>query len=234
MDLVEVIKNEVFCDSIMFSKKFDKPHHEVIRVIKNLEERLSKLRAISNRPKTVTEEREYRGQKFTVYLMNREFFSLLAMRFKGTKALEWQLKFNEAFYEMEKRLILANTNATDPRFFKAREQVKLGRKEETDVIKLFVDYATAQGSTKASYYYKHITNSTYQALDLMTQKQPKIRDSMDMYELGELLLVERYAKHRLLHYMELGRHYKDIYECVKNDIVEYGNAISIKKIGALP
>jgi Rha family phage regulatory protein len=230
MELVEVKKNEVFCDSILVAKKFGKQHAEVVRLIKNLEKGLAKLRVISNHPKTVIEEREYRNQKYTSYLMNRKFFSLLVMRFKGQKALEWQVKFNDAFYEMEKRLILANTNATDPKFFHAREQVKIGRKEETDVIKDFVQYATNQGSTKSMFYYKHITNATYQALDLMCQRKPKLRESMNIYELGELLLMERFVRIKLKHYMSLQRNYRDIYECVKCDMIEYGKNITIKYV----
>ena len=48
-------------------------------------------------------EFEYRGQKFPMYLMNRDGFSLLVMGFTGEKALEWKLKYIEAFNQMEKQ-----------------------------------------------------------------------------------------------------------------------------------
>lgn len=47
---------------------------------------------------------EYRGQKFPEYLMNRDGFTLLAMGFTGKAALEWKLKYIQAFNEMEKKL----------------------------------------------------------------------------------------------------------------------------------
>jgi anti-repressor protein len=44
------------------------------------------------------------GRPRKVYLMNRDGFALLAMGFTGSKALEWKLKYIQAFNEMEQRL----------------------------------------------------------------------------------------------------------------------------------
>ena len=179
-------------------------------------------------PKVITEEREYRGNKYTAYLMNRDFFSILAMRFKGKKAFQWQAGFISAFNAMEQRILTADKNATDPTWLGQREQGKIARLEETDVIKEFVEYATNQGSTKAKFYYKHITNATYKALGLMVQSKPKLRDTMNLYEVSELLLAERVAKNAIKKYMDLGRGYKDIYNSVKDDLLSFGGALKLK------
>jgi len=212
----------------MVVRKFNQKHAEVVKRIKRLESDLADLRVVSNYPKTITEDREYRGTKYTSYLMNREFFSLLVMRFKGKKALEWQVKFNDAFYQMEQRLLLADSNASDPNFLKIRNQGKIARLRETDVIKEFVEYATAQGSTKVTFYYKHITNSCYRALGLIVQQKPKLRDTMDIMELAELQLMEYRAGLLLKKYMGLKRHYKDIYNSVKDDLIAFGAGLRIE------
>jgi len=230
MQLVEVKKDEVYCDSLIVARKFNQKHNQVIKRILKLESDLEKLRGVSNYPKTIKEDREYRGTKYTAHLMNREFFSLLVMRFKGIEALGWQIKFNQAFYEMEAHIIKEKTNAANTVWLGQRKQLVVGRKEETDIIKQFVEYATEQGSTKAHYYYKHITNATYKALGLLIQKKPKLRDTLNMYEISELLLMERCATNRIKHYMEIERNYKDIYESVKDDLIEYGSKIRIKAI----
>lgn len=228
MELVEVKKNVVFCDSHMVARKFNQKHAEVVKRIKRLESDLEELRVVSNYPKTITEDREYRGSKYTSYLMNREFFSLLVMRFKGKKALAWQVKFNDAFYQMEQRLLLADYNASDPEFLKIRDQGKIARLQETDIIKEFVDYATTQGSTKAKFYYKHLTNSCYRALGLLVQSKPKLRDTMDIMELAELQLMEHRAGLLLKEYMGLGRNYKDIYTSVKDDLLIFGAGLRLE------
>ena len=44
------------------------------------------------------------GKKYKEYLMNRDGFSLLVMGFTGKAALEWKIKYINAFNEMEAKL----------------------------------------------------------------------------------------------------------------------------------
>jgi len=104
MGLVQIKNNEVYCDSSMIAKKFGVKHAYVIRNCESLLCDIKKIKGDSGSPLIIKEDRSYRGSDFTAYLMGRELFSLLVMRFKGDKALEWQIKFNSAFYDMEKSL----------------------------------------------------------------------------------------------------------------------------------
>ena len=228
MQLVELVnKTEVVTDSVTVARKFGIKHKDVVSNILKLSSDIEKLRGDGIPPKPTEVEREYRGAKFTAYLMTREYFSLLSMRFKGQKALEWQIKFNQAFYSMEGALLKMEHNKQDEVWLENRNQGKIGRREETDAIKQFVEYAKGQGSTKAAFYYKHITDATYKALGLMNQKYPKLRDTMNFYEISELLLAERLATQALKKYMDLGRNYKDIYESVRDDLINFANAMRI-------
>ena len=47
---------------------------------------------------------ENRGKQYPMYLMNRDGFSLLVMGFTGKDALEWKVKYIQAFNEMEQKL----------------------------------------------------------------------------------------------------------------------------------
>ena len=49
-----------------------------------------------------------RGKEYPEYLMTRDGFSLLAMGFTGKEAVEWKLKFIEAFNQMEEKLKSGN------------------------------------------------------------------------------------------------------------------------------
>lgn len=104
MNLVEVKNNAVYCDSSMIAKKFGFKHNHVIKVCDSLISDIENIKGNLGYP-LIKEIREYRGVEFTAYLMDRNLFSLLCMRFKGVKALDWQIKFNQAFYEMESKLI---------------------------------------------------------------------------------------------------------------------------------
>lgn len=236
-DLVEVQHNEVLVDSHFVARKFGMQHAAFVRSIENVLSDYSDIKGDLESPliseKYYIESRHYRGTDFSVYLMNREFFSLVAMRLKTKKAREWQRKFNSAFYEMEKRLIQVETNKSDIEWTSTRLIGKSARIAETDAIKEFIEYATEQGSKSANFYYKHITNATYKALGLMVQKHPKIRDQMNIYEISELMLAERLAANNIKKYMAMKRHYKDIYESVKNDLLIFSDSIRINNTVSL-
>jgi hypothetical protein len=161
--------------------------------------------------------------------MNRECFTLLFMRFETPKARQLQRKFNAAFYEMEKALLKSSANASDSMWLEARTQSKLARREETDVIQKFVEYATAQGSQNAKHYYTHITNASYKCLELIQHKKPKLRDTLDYMQLAHLMAAEGLAARCLEQYMENGEHYKVIYELVKNDLERFAEGLKLPK-----
>jgi len=236
-DLIERSNNENWADSHLIARKFGYRHRNLTDVIDSIIDDLSKLggnklppKNSLGDPKYMTEDRSYRGNEYTAYLMNRPFFSLLAGRLRGKKVFEWQIKFNTAFYEMESALLLSSTNQDDTLWLDSRATGKIARREETDVIKDFVDYATSQGSQNAEFYYRHITNASYKAMGLIAKRHPGIRDTMGMYELAELMLIERFARAKLDEYMKLGRNYKDIYNCVRDDMIEYGKSICFKSV----
>lgn len=213
----------------MVAKKFGKRHAEVVRVIENLINDIAKLRVISNHPKTSKQISKYRGNTFTYYEMDREFFSLLAMRFKGKKAFEWQVRFNKAFYEMEKRLILLQSNQQSEMWLAQRKQAKLIRREETDVIKQFVEYATNQGSTKAQFYYKHITVAVYKCLGLIQYQRPKLRETLDLMQTNQLIMAEMVARKSLVDRMAEGEYYKTIFTLVKQDLEQFADSFLLRQ-----
>ena len=233
-DLIEVKKGELLVDSQLVARKFGMVHSELAKRIVNTLKDYPDIQSANEcsehsliSEKYTKETRHYRGTDFEVYMMNREFFSLVAMRLTSKKARQWQRKFNAAFYAMERRLLTVETNAVDVEWNSSRLIGKTARLEETEAIKDFVEYATKQGSTKARYYYKHVTDASYKALGIMSSKYPKLRDELNIYELSELMLAERLAARKLREYMKLGRNYKDIYQSVKDDLMTFANALRL-------
>jgi len=83
------------------AKRFGKEHRNVMRDIENLMSRdVLKIEHIFFE----TEAPDRYGRPQRIYLMNRDGFSLLAMGFTGKEAVEWKLKYIEAFNAMEKKL----------------------------------------------------------------------------------------------------------------------------------
>ena len=90
---------EPVASSRQIAESFGKEHKHVLTAIRQI------LVAENSATKFFHETAfEYRGQKFPEYLMNRDGFSLLVMGFTGKAALEWKLKYIQAFNAMEKQL----------------------------------------------------------------------------------------------------------------------------------
>lgn len=232
--MTTLVKNkhgEAFADSAVIARKFGMKHKKVEFVIENVLNDYPDLRVLSKYPQSAekyfTEERIYHGQSYTAYMMNRAFFSLVAMRFTTKPAREWQRKFNAAFYELEHQLLLAKSHQHDQQWLAQRSQTKLLRKAETDVIEEFVNYATVQGSGHANNYYRLITQATYRALGLIQYKQPNLRDTLNALQLSWLVTLESVAQASLRKYMKLNVHYKEIYKLVDSELRQYASPLTL-------
>lgn len=98
-DLVRINSNQVVTDSRSVAEHFEKEHKNVLRAIDDLVAQNSATKNMFYET-----SREYRGQSFRYFLMNRDGFSLLVMGFTGKAALEWKLKYIDAFNAMEKTI----------------------------------------------------------------------------------------------------------------------------------
>lgn len=106
--LVKVEQNQIVTDSRSVAENFGKEHAKVIRSIESI---------ISETPKMASQKMFYEttykvegnNKSYKMYLMNRNGFSLLVMGFTGVRAIEWKLRYIEAFNAMETQLIKKNT-----------------------------------------------------------------------------------------------------------------------------
>lgn len=101
-DLINVritFENDIpIVNSKEVSTHFNKQHSHVLRDIDSLK------KDVSNFGEMFLEVRadDSYGRQQRAYMITRDGFSLLAMGFTGTKALEWKLKYIEAFNQIEK------------------------------------------------------------------------------------------------------------------------------------
>ena len=90
---------QLVVSSLQVADDFRKEHKTVLRNIEN-------LAAQNCITKSMFYEATYdnRGKKYPMYIMNRDGFSLLVMGFTGKDALDWKLKYIDAFNKMEKKI----------------------------------------------------------------------------------------------------------------------------------
>jgi Rha family phage regulatory protein len=218
MDLVKVENERVVVSSLDIAKNFGKSHHKILRDIRNLgcsEDFASSNFGLSSY--------EVNNRKYPFYLITRDGFSFLVMGFTGSEAAKWKEKYIKAFNKMEKAL-------TSKRRTQDWDLVRLQSKEvrtiTTDTIAQFVEYAKAQGSSNANFYYTNITKMEYKALGLDYKKDNNFRDSLSTIELTFLTVAENLVISTLQSGMLNNLSYKDIFKEAKSLVTEYSNVIS--------
>lgn len=143
----------ILASSLEVAEKFGKSHNHVIRDIEDI---ISK----SDCPNLDSEmfvESTYqnsRGKTYKCYLMNRDGFSLLAMGFTGKEALQWKLKYIDAFNKMEETLKSGDYLSEEEKL-----KLQLFSKDPLEVasahnrlVELEVDKATAPLIPKAEFH----------------------------------------------------------------------------------
>lgn len=95
-ELVIMHDQQAVTTSLVLAKVFEKKHQHVLRDIDALKDvsNFGQMFFESNEPDTY-------GRNRRVYFMNRDGFTLIAMGYTGSKAMEFKLKYIEAFNKME-------------------------------------------------------------------------------------------------------------------------------------
>lgn len=100
MNLVIIQNRQAVTSSLQVAESFDKQHAHVLRDVDSLQKDVSNFGEMFFE----TETPDSYGRPRRTYLINRDGFTLLAMGFTGSKAIQFKLAFIHAFNEMERKL----------------------------------------------------------------------------------------------------------------------------------
>lgn len=101
--ILKEVNGEVTANSREVAERFDKRHSDVLEKIAKLEEEIQPTEN-SARYFLTSEYADLKGENRKEYLLTRDGFSLVVMGFTGKKALEWKLKYIDAFNKMEQAI----------------------------------------------------------------------------------------------------------------------------------
>lgn len=128
---VKNIEGQVVVSSREVADNFGKEHKNVLQIIKNL---VAENQAAKNF--FIESSYENRGKQYPEFLCTRDGFTLLAMGFTGSEALQWKLKYIDAFNTMEKSLM--NMKALSPEL-QLLINLELKQKEQDEKLSLIDD-----------------------------------------------------------------------------------------------
>lgn len=202
MNQLVIIQNrQAVTNTLQIAESFEKQHPHVLRDIDALKKDVSNFGEMFFE----TETPDSYGRLRRTYLMNRDGFTLLAMGFNGKKALNFKLKYIQAFNQMEQRLLELNQPSymiLDPekRAEKWIEEHKEKRLLETK--NLVLEQHVNEMKPKASYYDLILQNKSLLTVNKIakdygmsaTTFNRKLHELGIQYRQGETWLV--YAKYQ--------------------------------------
>lgn len=103
-DLTTINNGQVIVSSRQIAESFEKEHKHILRDVENIKS----AGGVQNWANLFIEnqyQHEQNKQWYKEYLLTRDGFSILVMGFTGQKALEWKLKYIDAFNRMERMLM---------------------------------------------------------------------------------------------------------------------------------
>lgn len=123
---------EPVASSRQIAESFGKEHKDVLRAIENIKAQNCALTSMFFE----TTYTAGTGKAYPMYLMNRDGFTLLAMGFTGKAALEWKLKYIQAFNAMEKQLSTRSTSQLQDLSPELQYLIKLERQQNQQAKQL--------------------------------------------------------------------------------------------------
>lgn len=201
--LVNLNGNEAFTDSLIISKGTHNQHESVVRLIKEQSKRLETFGKLE-----FTDLKSgKRGRPTRVYKLNEPQATLLITFLDNTEIVaDFKTELVRQFYAMRQFIFERQTKG----WIQTREQGKLTRKAETDILKTLLVYAKEQG-------YNHSDNLLYINYTKLANKICGIsgRDNATMEQLSNLTVAENIILHCIQVGIQEEKHYKEIYQDCK-------------------
>lgn len=215
--LTTIIQGQPVTNTRKIASAIDADNKEVVNVVKTLLEDYPELRGDTTAPKIpefepvfIEYQAEYRGQTFTAYQMNEAAFYLLLPRFRTPRAKTAYLEFVKSFMQMKQALLQAEANKDNLLFNQIRIEGKQARRNLTDALAEFADYAENQGSKGRKWLFSNVTKQINKAIGLQAISCPSARDAMTTEQAEQLKEVEQLMTDLLHELMEAKTPYKEI------------------------
>lgn len=206
-ELVYLKKDDAFTDSLVISKGTNVGHRKIKTVIKKHEAKLKEFGKLS----APYQAESTGGRPEEYYILNEAQATFLITLLKNTETVvNFKAELVKQFYEMRKFIAERQTQA----WIETRQQGKITRRSETDVIQELVGYAKAQGSEHADMLYM-----TYSKL-ANAMCGVKGRDNATTYQLNNLSIFENLILQMIRSGIQAEMHYKDIYKLCKDRCVQ--------------
>jgi phage regulator Rha-like protein len=163
----------------------------------------------------------------------RQYFMLVLLVKNTPESIDLKIQIEAEFFRMRNMLAtMASTRSSDE-WQNLRKDGKAVYLQKTDVIKQFVDYATAQGSKSANMYYMNLAQMENKALFLIEQKYPNVREVLNIRQLMQVATADQIVEKALGDGMARELAYKEIYTLAKDRVIKFSEILGKSLVTAM-
>lgn len=200
-ELVVLKGNNVFTDSKVIADGTGNQHKNVKELIVKYQNEMREFGTLS-----VLNVESNGGRPEQYYQLNEEQATFLITLLRNSATVvAFKKELVRQFYEMRRFILEKQTSA----WIETRQQGKLTRKSETDVIQKLIEYAKNQGSEHADMFYMTYSKLANKMAGI------KKRDEATVMQLNNLSLMENIILNCIQSGIMMEKHYKDIYQDCK-------------------
>ena len=170
--------------------------------------------------------RKKSGRPIESYLLNEDHFILLVLLAKNSpESVQLKIRVCREFKRLKKTVALLASQRNNDAWKAERADGKQIYMQKTDVIKIFVEYATEQGSKSAAMYYTNFAKMENKSLFLCHQKLKNVREVLNIRQLNQVACADQIIEKAIQDGMDKEMPYKDVYRMAKERVIEFSKII---------
>jgi phage regulator Rha-like protein len=212
--IVQVYEDVPRAGTFLIAQGFDREHKMVTRLIEKYRTDFEDFGTLKVR-KVIT-----KGRPAIEFWLNEEQALLLGTYMRNNDIVrEFKKKLIREFKALRDQVNNHRKHTQHPAYQITRDAGKIVRRQTTDVMKRFVEYATKQGSNNSDRYYSNITRMLNGLLFIVNGKFKNLRNVMSVQQLMTVSSAEQIIDKGLLDGMNKKKYYKDIYQDIKKRVM---------------
>ena len=213
MKLVTLRNEKPITTSEVVASGTTRTHKSVMKLIRKYESSMSEFGTLS------FESRKSKGRPTEFAVLNEaQVYLLLTLMRTDEVTVVFKKNLIKEFMKMKSVILGIHKQRNTIEWSETRKLGKQSRRETTDAIQEFVQYATIQGSKNAIRYYSNISKMENKALFILEQRYPNIREMLNTHQLTTLNTADIVVMDALKEGMERKMDYKEIYVLAKSRV----------------
>jgi len=215
--IIEIWEDEPRAGTSLIAKGFDRNHKKVLELIRRYEKDFLHFGPTKRR-----KLRSTGGRATNEIMLNEDQAMFLGTLLRNNeKVVRFKRLLVDNFKKCRLELEALRQNKSDPKRQIAREAGKIVRKNTTDAMQDFVEYAKSQGSGSPDRYFGNITKMMNGLLFIVEGKFKNLREVMSVRQLMTVSSAEQIIDRGLRDGMSRKKFYKDIYKDVRDRVMTF-------------